>query len=145
MIFSIKTTTTLAALLAASSCALAGDLSVEIHGITSNEGRVFIALFNSPASYKANQALLGQQVDAVKRGDSETITVTFPNLAPGQYALQSFYDLNGDGKLGRNLFGVPTEPYGFSNRAVASFGPPSFEAASIAITDAPTTTHIDLK
>jgi uncharacterized protein (DUF2141 family) len=33
-------------------------------------------------------------------------------------------------KLDTNWFGIPTEGYGFSNKAKAGLGPPSFSAAS---------------
>ncbi len=49
-------------------------------------------------------------------------------LEKGDYSISVFQDLNGNKELDSNLFGVPTEPYGFSNNARGSFGPPSFQA-----------------
>ena len=43
------------------------------------------------------------------------------------------WGLNGNGQLDSNLMGLPTEPYGFANNARGSFGPPSFQAASVAL------------
>ena len=31
------------------------------------------------------------------------------------------------------MLGLPVEPYGFANNARGSFGPPSFQAASVAL------------
>lgn len=47
------------------------------------------------------------------------------NLPPGQYAIASFYDENGNQKLDRNLAGFPKEKYGFSNNVRGTFGPPA--------------------
>jgi uncharacterized protein (DUF2141 family) len=46
-------------------------------------------------------------------------------------AVAAFQDLNRDGVLNKGAYGVPIEPYGFSNNARGPFGPPSFESASV--------------
>ena len=51
--------------------------------------------------------------------------------------------LDGNGILDKNFFGVPTQPYGFSNKAEGFLGPPSFEDAAIEI-DADQTVGVDL-
>ena len=38
-------------------------------------------------------------------------------------------DLNGDGEMNTNPFGIPTEPYAFSNNARGQFGPASWADA----------------
>jgi uncharacterized protein (DUF2141 family) len=52
------------------------------------------------------------------------------NLKPGTYAIAVFHDRNKNGKLDKNIFGAPTESYGFSNNARSTFSAPSFSAAS---------------
>ncbi|MEN8835700.1 MAG: DUF2141 domain-containing protein [Polaribacter sp.] len=44
-----------------------------------------------------------------------------------------FYDENNNGKMDTKLFGVPKEPYGFSNNAKGFMGPPSFEEAKFTL------------
>ena len=51
----------------------------------------------------------------------------------GRYAAIAFHDENGNGKLDKNFLGVPTEPYGFSNDAQGFLGPPTFDAAAVAL------------
>ena len=46
-----------------------------------------------------------------KRGNLQT---SF-NLEPGDYAVAIYHDENGNGQLDKRLFGIPKEPYGFSN------------------------------
>ena len=61
--------------------------------------------------------------------------VVFSNLEPGRYAAIAFHDEDGDGKLGESFLGVPTEPYGFSNDVQGFLGPPTFDAAAMALGD----------
>lgn len=54
-------------------------------------------------------------------------------LPKGKYAISAFHDQDGDGKLRTGAFGVPKDPYGFSNNAKGFFGPPAFEKAAFEI------------
>jgi uncharacterized protein (DUF2141 family) len=56
------------------------------------------------------------------------LEIQFPGIEPGTYAIAVFHEQNGDGEQNRNMLGLPTEPYGFSND-VGRFAPPSFDAA----------------
>ena len=47
----------------------------------------------------------------------------------GEYAVSCYHDRNGNGKLDKNTIGIPVEPYGFSNDARGSFGPPKYKKA----------------
>ncbi len=55
----------------------------------------------------------------------------FEGLQPGTYAVRLMHDENDNGKLDRNLVGMPTEGYGFSNNPrvmrAATFEEASFE------------------
>ena len=52
----------------------------------------------------------------------------FANLPAGDYAIKVFQDADDDGELDFGIMG-PSEAYGFSNGARATFGPPAWEAA----------------
>ena len=43
------------------------------------------------------------------------------------------HDVNGNDALDSNIVGMPTEPYGFSNNAQGSFGPPAWQDARFAL------------
>jgi uncharacterized protein (DUF2141 family) len=45
-------------------------------------------------------------------------------------AIQAYHDENGNRKLDTGLFGIPKEPYGFSNNARNLLGLPKFEDAA---------------
>ena len=74
-----------------------------------------------------------------------TTLIVFTDLPAGDYALSVFHDTDGDKKMGRNVLGVPTEPFGFSRDASGLFGPPSFDEAKVAVPAAGATATIKLK
>lgn len=110
------------------SAAQAGDLHVEVQGINEIKGDVRLAVFNQKGQW-LKQALISKSVSATQL----SVNVLFENLPEGEYAVSVFHDLNSNGRLDSNMVGMPTEPYGFSNDAAGSFGPPSFDAAKITL------------
>ncbi len=105
---------------------LAQDSSVTFEFETgSTTGSVMVVLFSSKAGYDGNQPVAAMTVPA----SASPVTVTFDGLAPGSYGMKSFHDLDGDGEMDTNPFGMPIEPYAFSNNAVGNMGPASWERA----------------
>ena len=68
------------------------------------------------------------------------MTLSFDNLAEGHYAIKLFHDQNDDGELDTDLFGIPSEPYGFSNNASDPFSAPEWTEAKFRVSD-PNTEH----
>lgn len=114
--------------------AQSGTLTVKVENITTVAGRIHIGIYKDAASFPNKKlAFAGQEV---KVGAAGSMEVAIPDLAPGRYAVAVFHDINGNGKLDTNVFGVPTEPYGFSNGALAKWGNPKFEEAAFSYTTA---------
>jgi len=55
-------------------------------------------------------------------------TVMLKDLPPGRYAIESFQDINGNGKMDKSWLGLPLEPYGFSRDAKPFLSKPGFDA-----------------
>lgn len=70
--------------------------------------------------------------------------LTIIDVAPGTYAVAAFYDADGNGKLTKNLFGAPSEPYAFSNNVRGVMSAPSFDKAAVTIA-ANTTINLELR
>jgi uncharacterized protein (DUF2141 family) len=116
---------------AAATPAPAATLTIDIQHASAASGNVMVALYG-PANPWLKQPLrsLRQSAASGSSGSSgSTTTVVMPDLPDGDYAVSLFLDRNGNGQLDTNPLGVPTEPYGFSNDASGSFGPPSFDQA----------------
>ncbi len=119
-----------ASALGAAPFANAASLTVTFQGIKTPSGAVMVAVVASPEAYGGKAPPAGQsQLDVT----GATAAITFHDLAPGTYAVRAFHDLNGDGKLNANPFGIPTEPYAFSNDAHGGMGPPAWDAAAFEI------------
>lgn len=114
--------------LVAAPLASASDLTVTVEGIAEAKGSIMLGLFDEE-TYNGDGAVNGASL-AVE-GDS--VTVTFEGLEPGEYAVRLYHDLNDDGEMNTNPFGMPTEPYAFSNDAKGRFGPASWDAAKFTL------------
>lgn len=105
-------------------------LKVEVSNIKTPAGSLMVAVFASAEAYQGDVALHGSKV-AVTGAAAEVI---FTNLPAGQYAIKLFHDVDGDGRMNTNPFGLPIEPYAFSNNAPARFGPATWDAAVFTVT-----------
>jgi uncharacterized protein (DUF2141 family) len=103
-----------------------GDLKVVFTGLTRNVGYVRVALVNTKAGYK-DEENHGFRLAEVKVKDFKA-ECTFSDIPLGTYSVKAFHDLDGDEQLDKGLFGIPLEPYGFSNNVRGTFGPPSYES-----------------
>ena len=121
--------------------ALAGDLTIEVSGVARDRGRIYVAVYDRAETFPISGRQLTGQILAPQ---DRHLTVHFKDLPPGQYAAVAFQDTNGNGKLDKNLLGIPKEPYGFSNGARGSVGPPKFSAAAVTISP-DGATRIELK
>jgi uncharacterized protein (DUF2141 family) len=125
----------------AASTVLAGELTIEISGVTPDRGKVYVAVYDGPETFPiSGKQLVGRVLAASDRH----LTAHFADLPPGQYAVVAFQDFNGNGQLDKNFLGIPKEPYGFSNGARGSAGPPKFAAAAITL-GPDGTTKVELK
>jgi uncharacterized protein (DUF2141 family) len=117
-----------------SSAAIAQDggasLSVSFTGIEEKEGAVMAVLFNSEDAYNGKGAPVRQMMI---KADTAEVSTLLEGLAPGRYAIKSFHDIDGDTKMGTNPFGMPTEPFAFSNNAVGNMGPAKWADAAFEV------------
>ncbi len=116
----------------ASAAPVAGASTVTLtfDGITTPTGVIMVALFDSADAYGG----AGAPVRAVAAPvDGTRASVTMSGLVPGRYAAKLFHDINGDGEMQTNSFGMPTEPFAFSNNAPANMGPATWDAAAFTV------------
>ncbi len=118
-------------------------LDISFSNIQHAKGSLYVGIYNSEADFlKPEKAVLKKIVPVAAAG---TLDLNLPELAPGVYALSCFHDLNGNGKLDTNLFGVPTEPYGFSNNARPKFRAPNWAEAKFEVKNGGSRISVKLK
>ena len=101
-------------------------LSIHISGISKIKGSLFIAIFRATDDFP----VFGKQFKGiVKEVEGKSQNYTFDDLPEGEYALAIYQDENKNKILDKNILGIPTEIYGFSNNARRTFSAPSFQEA----------------
>lgn len=100
-------------------------LTLEVRGVRAGRGPVMVAVFNSEEAWRGGPPATATMIAA----DAAVVTAEIAGLAPGAYGIKIFQDLDADGAMDANPFGIPSEPYGFSNDAPVRFGPPAWQAA----------------
>lgn len=123
-----------AALLAFASPALAQstDSRLTLTFETGAEtGAVMVALYDAEAAYEGGAPARVARVD-VAAGQHEAVF----DLPAGAYGVKAFHDVNGNGKMDVNPFGMPTEPFAFSNNAVGNMGPAKWDRARFEVSGA---------
>lgn len=104
-------------------------LAVAFTGIETPKGAVMMALYDSEAAYKSGPPIRAARLP-VDKADAETLVEALP---AGTYAIKAFHDVDGDGKMSTNPFGLPIEPYAFSNNAKGAAGPASWADAAFEV------------
>lgn len=120
--------------------AAAAELTIHVDDVKAAGGAILVAVYGSEGSF-------------LKKPDSATgapaapgaTKVTFKDLPEGTYAFAVFHDANSNGKMDKNLVGIPTEDYAFSNNAMGKMGPPSFADAKFVLPAAGAAVRVSLK
>lgn len=92
--------------------------NVEVQNVRPDQGMLMIAAYADAASFNKAPVTALQM-----RPSAAAMTFALCGLAGGSVALTLYQDLNGNGKLDSNAFGIPTEPWGASGKPVAMSAP----------------------
>lgn len=118
------------------------DLQVNIVGLRNAQGQVRVALFDRGDTFPEGDHPLAA---ARAKAQPGTVTTSLTGLQPGTYAVSVYHDENDNGRMDKNILGVPREGYGFSNDARATGGPPSFAKAAFTLDEEHTVITITLQ
>jgi uncharacterized protein (DUF2141 family) len=113
---------------ATASLASAAVVEIAVTGVVQARGHIHIDLCTKDTFLKDNCPYEGS---AVATPGSTVVTIS--GVPPGQYAAQVFHDEHDDGRVRRTVFGIPTEPIGFSNDAPLHLHGPRFKEAAFAV------------
>lgn len=98
---------------------VADSLHVKVTGHKKVAGStLYVALVD------ADDKEVGQANVAVD-GTEEELHFSVAINGASTVAVRMFQDLDGDEEMGRGAFGIPNEPFGFSNNPEIRFGPPA--------------------
>jgi uncharacterized protein (DUF2141 family) len=94
-----------------------GCVTVEVQNVRPQQGHLMVAAYGDAESFN-KKPLASQRVAA-----GEAVTrFQLCGLQGSEVALTMFQDLDSDGKMGQNVLGMPSEPWGSSGKP-GMFGP----------------------
>ena len=106
-----------------------GTIEVKVEGVIDGQGKVRVALEKSAKDFDSGSFDTPKYLSRVEDAKGDSVSVTFPAVPYGTYAIKTFQDFDGDGKLKTGFMGAPEEPWGFSNDATGFMGPADFSDA----------------
>ncbi|GAB3042763.1 DUF2141 domain-containing protein [Spirosoma pulveris] len=115
------------------------NLTIEVHNVRVLTGAVYVAIFRPGKDFPEGKPIEGKKVDATH----ERVQTTF-SVEPGSYAIAVYHDENGNGKMDKRMFGIPKEPYGFSNDFRPKLSAPKFSDCQFSVGDNGKTIRIKL-
>ena len=95
-----------------------GCAKLEVQNVRTGQGPLMVAAYTDAASFRKTAA---SQLQLAVTG--ETMTVQVCGLTGDVVALTLYQDLNTNGKMDTNPFGMPTEPWGASGKPAAMSAP----------------------
>ncbi len=96
-----------------------GCATVEVQHVRPQQGQLLVQAFGSADTYRKKAVAMLR----LPAGDSATQRFQLCGLAgSGEVAVVLFQDLDSDGRMGTNVVGIPTEPWG-SSGSPSPFGP----------------------
>ncbi|MEH2069107.1 MAG: DUF2141 domain-containing protein [Nostoc sp.] len=119
-------------------------LTVVVNGIDHQKGEICFRVFGGEKGFPMNNTSEVQSGCAKITGTS--VKKEFSGIKPGTYAVAVVDDQNGDRKLNKDFFGIPTEGFGISKNPTVSIqtGTPKFRDASFVV-NKNTTINIKMK
>ena len=92
-------------------------------------GDVLLALCPDSTTFENETGCRLEKIKAI----GPLIVFDMSGLVPGSYAIRAVHDVDADGDIDVNKLGIPTEPFGFSNDAMGTMGPPTFDQAKFTV------------
>jgi uncharacterized protein (DUF2141 family) len=99
-------------------------LTIKITGLRNHKGQLIFGVFRSAQGFPTDS---GRSVNwQIKPADADPVIFT-ASLAPGRYGASVLHDENKNGKMDKNLAGIPIEGYGVTNNPKPRFRAATFD------------------
>ncbi|MFN4122802.1 MAG: DUF2141 domain-containing protein [Flavobacteriales bacterium] len=105
-------------------------INITVTGIRDIVGTMNVALYNNASSFNNPNQAYKQLFIPV---NATSMTMKFDSIPPGEYAFGLFHDENNNQVLDQNFLGIPKEGFAFSNNAMGTFGPPSWNQSKFTL------------
>lgn len=104
------------------------DLTVKVTSLQHSKGLIEFALYKNPAGFAQSG-----KTHRLARLDAKApeVKFQFTDLEASNYAIVVYHDDNSNKICDKNMFGIPTEAYAFSNNMRPKLSTPSFEDCTV--------------
>ncbi|MTB52420.1 DUF2141 domain-containing protein [Lewinella sp. W8] len=116
-------------------------VTVKVASSAPEGGVIYLAVYENADQFDEEAPAIGFTEKSA--AGKATFSVKLP--ASGQYALAAYHDVNENGKLDKNFWGIPTEPYGFSVLPESKWRAPKFSDVSREFSPQDTQAKLELK
>ena len=111
------------------------DLTVIVNGLENNDGVLQFGLYDDADKFP----IVGETLKMVRvKTSGNSHKYTFSGLTKGAYAVAIYQDENNNDNCDKNFFGIPVEPYAFSNDIRPKLSVPSFRDCSFQLNQSKT-------
>lgn len=117
------------------------ELQVTLDDVRDDVGTIYIGVYKNEEEWKKREPSSGTTTKPTSPRASATI-----ELAPGEYALSAYHDVNEDEEFNRKgLLRLPAEPFAFSNDPTIRTGMPGWKRVKFEVKDEETKITLTLK
>jgi uncharacterized protein (DUF2141 family) len=116
--------------IAAVTAVNAADITITVKGVRNAKGRIAALAFVDGKGFPDRVAQARTQ--AIVPAQAGEVTMVIKNVPEGKVALTILHDEDGDGRLKRNLIGIPVEGVGMTGKPLGNRSP-RFEEAIVEI------------
>lgn len=113
--------------------ALAADVTIKVNGVRAANGPLYVGL-QTRDEFLKDDGSYGQIVQSPTPG---AVSVTLPGVAPGEYSVSVWHDIDGDGVFDAAADGRPLDGWamidGASLRAAPTFDEVSFKLEKLSV------------
>lgn len=104
------------------------DLKITVTNVNKLRGNIEVGIFNDEKFFLEK----GKEYKTYTKSVTEdTIVFVITGLTKADYAISIYHDINADKVCNLNFFGIPKEPYGFSQNFKPKLSKPSFKDCKI--------------
>ena len=121
-----------------------GKLTIDVAGARNAQGKLIIWLFKDARGFPGDTSKIFRQQTVDIDPKTMSAEVMMSDLPLGTYAVSVLHDENNNGKMDKNLVGIPREGYGASNNPSKKLRAANFDEAEFSLSASEQTVTIKL-
>ncbi len=118
-------------------------LHIKVSNIASGQGIISMALYDKQETFCKEEGFVSAQNFTID--SSGEVVVQMDDIPYGTYAIAMYHDVNSNGKMDKNVIGIPKEPYAFSNKVRAKWSEPTFDETKFTFEASSTSHEVEIR